>query len=327
MDEKTILDQVAETGRMLLKSGLVARTWGNFSARLDGTHFAITPSGLGYEQMNAGDIVRFCLTDGSFEGTREPSSEKGIHAEAYRLFPEAGFVIHTHQTFATALGLSEPDDLIVTEEEREALGGIAWAAYGLPGTQKLKDAVAAELRKGAHTVLMKHHGVLIAGTDREQALCRASLLEEICRRSCRYDIPAPDAEDTSRLLSRIRKVYPDAAIGDGSASRAWSATGSPLRTQLDDVAQMIGYKIPFARSESELMPLLKKHGSVFLAGVGAVVLGEDAPDTEALKVLTDKAAVAALHTRALNCRAELSLFDCLLMRQVYLRKYSKKKKG
>ena len=55
--------------------------------------------------------------------------------------------------------------------------------------------------------------------------------------------------------------------------------------------------------------------------------GVDASDTEALKVLTDKAAIAALHTRALDCRAGLSLFDCVLMRQVYRLKYAKKKEG
>ena len=48
---------------------------------------------------------------------------------------------------------------------------------------------------------------------------------------------------------------------------------------------------------------------------------------EILKVLTDKAAIAALHTRALDVHAGLSLFDCVLMRQVYRLKYAKKKEG
>ena len=74
MDEKTLREQVAETGRLLLEKRLVARTWGNFSARLDETHFVITPSGLGYEQMIADDMVRFCLADETWEGTRKPSS-------------------------------------------------------------------------------------------------------------------------------------------------------------------------------------------------------------------------------------------------------------
>ena len=36
-----------------------------------------------------------------WQGNVKPSSEKGIHADAYRLRPEAGFVIHTHQYWAS----------------------------------------------------------------------------------------------------------------------------------------------------------------------------------------------------------------------------------
>ena len=327
MEEKTILEQVAETGRLLLESRLVARTWGNFSARLDETHFAITPSGLGYEQMTADDVVRFCLTDESWEGSRKPSSEKGIHAAAYRLFPEVGFVIHTHQAYATALGLTEPGQLRLTEEERSALGGVAWAEYGLPGTKKLKKAVTAALRTGAHTVLMRHHGALTCGKDRAEALQRAALLEDVCRRSCRCDEPVPEQPDAAALLERVQSVYPCAAVEAGDACRAWSALGLPLRNQLDDAAQMTGARIPAAKNGNELIVLLWDHSAVFLPGFGAVVRGEDASDTEALKVLTDKAAIAALHTRALDVHAGLSLFDCVLMRQVYRLKYAKKKEG
>ncbi len=327
MDERALLEQVAETGRLLLASKLVARTWGNFSARLDGTHYAVTPSGLGYERMNADDIVRCSLTDGSWEGSRRPSSEKGIHDAVYRLFPEAGFAIHTHQAYATALGLSAPGELRIRAEEREALGGLAWAEYGLPGTEKLKNAVADALRTGAHTVLMKHHGVLICGVDREETLRRASLLEEVCRRSWRCAEPIPPVQDPAALLSRIRRAFPGADAETGDASRAWSALGVPLRAQLDDAAQMIGGRIPCAKDERALASLLRISPAVFVPGLGAVVCGEDAEDTAALRALTDKAAIAALHTRALGCRAGLGLYDRVRMRQSYRFRYAKRKKG
>ena len=327
MNEREIFTGVAETGRMLLESGLVARTWGNFSARLDETHFAITPSGLGYEGMQAEDIVRFCLTDGTYEGTRKPSSEKGIHAEAYRLFADAGFVIHTHQVYATALGLGAPESLAITDAETAALGGIAFAEYGLPGTKTLKNAVAAAFRTGAHTVLMRHHGALIVGTDRENAIDRAKLLEDICRRSLRSNAPVPEERDTDALLGRVKQTFPLAGIETGEASRAWSALCLPLPAQLDDAAQMIGLRIPAARNENELLRLLQRSPAVFLESAGAVVSGEDASDTEALKMLVNKAAVAALHAKALGLRPVLGLFDRILMRLVYKMKYSKQKRG
>ena len=327
MDEKAILAQVAETGRLLLDEKLVARTWGNFSARLDETHFAITPSGLGYEKMSADDIVRFCLTDDSYEGTRKPSSEKGIHAEAYRLFPHVGFVIHTHQPYATALGLCSKAQLKLTPEETEALGSVAFAAYGLPGTKKLKKAVSEALQAGAGVVLMKHHGALICGVDREDALKKALLLEEVCRRSLCCSEPIPAKQDNTALLARVQKGFPSAMLEEGDASRTWSALKIPLPAQLDDMAQMIGRCIPVAKDERELMRLLQKTSSVFMPAAGAVVCGKDTEDSKALQVLTDKAAIAALHTRALQIQARLSLFDCLLMHTVYSLKYSKKKEG
>lgn len=327
MDEQAILNEVAETGRLLLSSGLVARTWGNFSARLDKAHYAITPSGLGYEHMKPDDLVRVSLTDESYEGARKPSSEKGVHTAAYRIFPETGFVIHTHQTYATALGLTKPEALKLSAAESEALGTVAWAEYGLPGTDRLKDAVAEALKTGARTVMMKHHGTLILGKDRKEAISRAELLEDICKRSCLCGAPVPERGDSAGLIERVRKTFPNAALEDGDAAGAWSALRIPLPTQLDDVAQMIGLSIPFAKDERKLMKLLKRHPAVFLTGAGAVVSGKDASDTEALKLLAEKAAVSALHTRALKTDVRLGASDCLLMRFVYKFKYSKKKEG
>ena len=52
---------VVEAGRRLLERGLVARTWGNISARVSDTHFIITPSGMAYDTMTEDHLV---LVDG-----------------------------------------------------------------------------------------------------------------------------------------------------------------------------------------------------------------------------------------------------------------------
>ena len=327
MDKKLAIEQVAETGRLLLERALVARTWGNFSARLDSDSFCITPSGLGYEHMTAEDIVRCRISDDTHEGTRKPSSEKGIHAAAYRLFPDTGFVIHTHQTYATALSLSGPEQLPITAEETERLGGIAWADYGLPGTKKLRNAVSAALEQGAHTVLMAHHGALICGRDRADTMERATLLEKICRRSCRGQETDFDSGKCAVSPEYFRKVYPTADIENSAPVRACAALKLPLPAQLDDMAQMMGYSIPVAENEKDALKLLQKHSSVLLPGTGAVVRGDDEADSEALLLLTRKAAVAALHCRAIGKPNRLSRTDCLIMRTFYLVKYSKRKRG
>ncbi|MBE7002656.1 MAG: class II aldolase/adducin family protein [Ruminococcaceae bacterium] len=327
MDETTARAQVAETGRLLLEKRLVARTWGNFSCQTDETHFCITPSGLGYEAMTAEDIVRYDLRDGSWQGTRKPSSEKGIHAAAYALLPNVGFVVHTHQIYATALGLTGEESLRLSESERRALGGIAWAKYGLPGTKTLKKHVADAMASGARTVLMVNHGALVCGRDRKEAIDRALLLEDLCRRSCLGQEGGAPNGDVKTLLERARAKWPHAAVCGTPEALAYAALRTPLHAQLDDMAQMIGAAVPRAVDEFDALRLLERHNAVLLDGLGFLVRGDDAGDAEALCLLTHKAAVAALHCRAAGKRVRLSPADTALMRAFYLKKYSKRKDG
>ena len=185
MEEQELRNIVVATGPELLREGLVARTWGNISARVDDTHYLITPSGMDYEKLTADDLVLCDRVRGTFEGQNRPSSERGIHAIAYELFPEVGFVIHTHQVYATALGLAGFQRGSFTGDERVRLGGAAVAGYGLSGSKKLQAGVRAAMETGAHIVFMPHHGALICGRDHEEAMQRAKLLETLCRRCWR----------------------------------------------------------------------------------------------------------------------------------------------
>ena len=149
--------------RRLVDAGLTARTWGNLSARISGEQFVITPSGLGYDIMEPEDLVVVNISDLSYEGNRKPSSEKGIHADAYRLRPEVNFVIHTHQDKASVYGIRGWDLSGLTAS---ILGKrVPCAAYGLPGTEKLRQAVADALsaNPSSQAVLMKAHGALCLG--------------------------------------------------------------------------------------------------------------------------------------------------------------------
>ena len=216
MNDNELKQLVADTGRELLEKGLVARTWGNISARKDEKSFAISPSGLGYENMQGEDVPVYDMENDTWEGTRKPSSEKKIHAAAYRIYPDTGFVIHTHQDFATAVGLSDVSNLELTPEEKSLLGTISVAGYGLPGTKKLAKNVEIALAN-SKVVLMAHHGALILGTDKDDAMKKAEVLEEVCRREV------------------IKKIGDEALLTDGTDI-------APFKAQLDDMAQMIGPK-------------------------------------------------------------------------------------
>lgn len=321
---------VADAGRELLEEGLVARTWGNVSCRTGEKSFVITPSGLAYDGMAAADVVEYDMETGRWSGKRKPSSEKGIHAAAYARFPDAGFVIHTHQTYASALGLAGFDPGQLPEGNRVALGGVTLSGYGLPGTKRLRNNVAAALAAGNHTVLMTQHGALIVGQDRQEAFLRARQLEELCRSLCRGqpEEAAGESAALAALAERLGRDFPHLAYTAAPAVREVSRTSEGFRAQLDDMAQMIGPKLVVVPGEpGAAKQALRGHPAVLIAGLGAICRGDTEGDCAALRLLTEKSCISCLHTRALGVSVSLSALDAGLMRLVYQQKYSKKARG
>lgn len=328
MDATDAKRLTAESGRMLLKEKLAERTWGNISCRMGETSMVITPSGLGYDGMEPDDIVCMDIETGDWEGKRKPSSEKGIHIAAYRRFPDAGFVIHTHQTYASAIGLAGFDKLSLSEEEKERLGGVALAEYGLPGTKKLSRNVAAAFEGGAHVALMIHHGAVIIGKDREEAFGRALLLENVCRRACKVqpgEVPDFDETLAESLINSVKKEFGNASYTASPHALACASEGKAVEAQLDDMAQMIGAKLLVVTpEENDVIEALRKHEAVLVPGVGAICRALTQEDLSALCLLAEKSCICRLHTRAMGVKTRLSPFDTWLMRKVYLMKYSKK---
>lgn len=328
MEDKVIKQLVADTGRILLEKKLVARTWGNISARKDDTKFAISPSGLGYEGMTADDVPVFDYVTETWEGKRKPSSEKKIHAAAYKIYKDVNFVIHTHQDYATAVGLVGTENLKMSSEEEALLGKIEVAQYGLPGTGKLKDNVEAALKKGSKVVLMKHHGAVILGSDREDAIKKAEALEVVCKRAVDEKLmDNRDIQPTEELSKEMKAACKDMVVISDKNLLLMGQIGG-FKAQLDDMAQMLGEKLrAVENNDAKILAALNKGDAVLVKNVGCVILTEEPDDAEALKLLISKAAMAKRYTLACGVNVKLSSFDCNLMRQVYKMKYSKKKEG
>ena len=160
---------VIEAGHRLLENKLISRTWGNISARISEDSFVITPSGRAYDTLKPEELVEVKISDLSYGGDIKPSSEKGIHAAAYALRPDADFVIHTHQFYASAVCADGKDTDFAP-----------CAAYGLPGTGKLKDNVAESIKSNPDKkmFLMARHGAVCLGESFEDAFALAEELEE-----------------------------------------------------------------------------------------------------------------------------------------------------
>ncbi len=328
MEEMEARRLVAAEGKVLLETGLVARTWGNVSCRVDRNHFVITPSGLDYEHMTPEDLVMMSIDTGEAVGNRKPSSEKGIHLAAYELKPETNYCIHTHQTYATAIGLGGITTLQVTKEEQEKLGGMCVASYGISSTKKLAKQVYQALQTGANIIFMIHHGVLICGSSRKEAFERATLLEEICYRN--YRMPGDDRTldpSAQHMISQVSNLREGAQVVCTKETLAAAELGRSIPAQVDDMAQMIGKKIPFVNraNSDEVVAALDKCGAVLIKDVGIIVWDPLAEEREALKVLTQKAAIVYLHTQACHVKGTLGSIDVFLQHLIYRTKYAKQK--
>ncbi len=327
---------VIKAGLELLSSGLIARTWGNISARISDTQFVITPSGLAYEDLTPEKIVITNIADCSYEGDWKPSSEKWIHADAYRLRPNVNFVIHTHQSYASALSILGES----IENIPEAMGfartlgpQVPTAAYGLNGSQELSDNVTDAIRRypSSTALLMANHGAECMGTDYADAFAIAHALEAVSkarfrsmlRSSPAYQLILPSEEEMDAVdrcgsdYSAYCRPVDCAAISSDSfavlSQAPFTVSASRLAVPelfpyIDDLAQIAGvslYLLPESAGEAELRKALQERNAVLLRGKGAICTGSSQDDTAAVAMVLEKGCRAALLAKVAGITREV----------------------
>ena len=359
MDIATAKKQVIEAGHKLIACGLIARTWGNISCRISDTQFVITPSGRSYEHLTPEDIVTVNIADCAYKGDIKPSSEKGIHADCYRLRPDVGFVIHTHQTNASVLSVLNKD-ILVNDVDAVALMGakVPCAAYGLPGTKKLRHGVSSALlmNPDSKAVLMAHHGALCAGKDFDEAFRISAMLEKICEdkltgadniAAYRYDgivgtsertqngfsllTSGNDAEETAREKQIHKAIYdarPDVQyILHDTDPYALQCSGGqkPLKPLLDDFAQLVGINLKIAKDcDKDIAKKVKGRNAVLVKDKGAYCFAATESDAKAVEMILNKGCKTQFEAALLGKPKMIGFVDSVLMRVIYLKKYSKK---
>ncbi|MBQ6066405.1 MAG: class II aldolase/adducin family protein [Clostridia bacterium] len=291
MEKEQAKSLVIQAGKMLCENGLIQRTWGNVSCRIDENYFAITPSGRDYLSLTPEDIVVVNVHDLTYAGEIKPSSEKGIHAECYKLRAEVDFVIHTHQTFASLAGLSGRDINDLTGKSEAVIGNnVPLAGYGLPGTGKLRQGVVAALkRSSSKAVLMHHHGALCLGGSLEDAFAVANELEEVCRKAlfARYtELTGKVADDFASLAEYVAETRKK-----GEAAYVFPAYRSERRFDIIELTPAAGGNTVAVDIRTGL-PLDQSVGAPEAALLHSMIYRKR-PDVNAVLHSTDAAATAA----------------------------------
>ncbi len=105
--------------------GWAPATGGNMSVREDETHCLLSESGKDKGSLTTQDFIQVDIACGRAPSGRKSSAETGLHTLIYRLFPEAGAVLHTHTVNATVLSRVEKSHALVLQgyEMQKALSG------------------------------------------------------------------------------------------------------------------------------------------------------------------------------------------------------------
>lgn len=181
MELNEIRQKVCDAGRQLLREGLVARTWGNVSMRVNDTQMMITPSGRPYDELTPNDMVLVDIYTLKYEGKIKPSSELKLHCQVYKNRAHIRAVIHTHQMNASIVAAAQMEVEVIDETHQKILGGkrIKTAPYALPNTKKITVESERAIEQ-ANAALMANHGVVCIGENLENVFEVARTLELAC---------------------------------------------------------------------------------------------------------------------------------------------------
>ena len=179
-------EAVVEAGRRMDLRNWVPATSGNLSVRLDAHSLAITRSGVHKGRLEAEDVIPVDLDGRMLAEWGRLSVETPLHCQIYRLFPEAGAVLHGHSVAGTVLSmLPGPGLALAGYEVMKAFGGqpghegrlVVPVVENEQDVARLAATLAPILPAARAGYLVRGHGTYVWGADMDTAFARLEALE------------------------------------------------------------------------------------------------------------------------------------------------------
>ena len=175
---EAIKKEMIETALEMKRNNLISLAGGNVSVRMPNGDIIITPSGMSYEIMEPDDMIVFDKDKNVIEGTRKQSVDTPALFHIFDNMPGVNAILHTHQPYATAVGLiSDELPACLTTQANATKGAVTVAPYSPPGNLSM-GVLTVDYIGDKLAVILKHHGVISVGKDLKEALCAAVYLEE-----------------------------------------------------------------------------------------------------------------------------------------------------
>ncbi|MBE0583836.1 MAG: class II aldolase/adducin family protein [Desulfofustis sp.] len=183
MNDATMIKELIDYSRLLFERKLIHASGGNTSVRRDNTVW-ISQTGAELGSLTE-DLVVAVDLDGNVVSGRNPSKEMGMHLAMYRARPEANAVIHAHPTSSIAHStmVKQPTNDAVppyTAAFYVRAGRVPMIPYHPSGARSLHEAVV-DLAPRYHALLLRQHGLLVAGSNMAAALGIVEEIEQCCQ--------------------------------------------------------------------------------------------------------------------------------------------------
>jgi len=183
MSEPGKIDELIDASRALYDRKLIHAAGGNTSVR-DGEIVRITKTGAELGKLTRDKIVTVDLQGNVLEGSA-PSKEIDMHLAMYRARESAQAVVHVHPTYSIAYST------LISEESTDAVppytaafyvraGRVPMIRYYPSGAHSLHVAVEA-LAPDYHAILLRQHGIIVAGDDMSAAIGVVEEVEQCCQ--------------------------------------------------------------------------------------------------------------------------------------------------
>ncbi len=164
-------------GRWLYRLGFMPGTSGNLSVRIGDNCVLATPTGCSKFLLQPADMVVVDLDGNQLSGSRNVTSEVGMHLAIYRIRQDVRAVVHAHPPIATGFACAgRALDQPLCAEAMMALGPVPLAPYATTGT----DQLALSLRPLVpehNAILLANHGAVTYGETLFDAFVKMETLE------------------------------------------------------------------------------------------------------------------------------------------------------
>lgn len=253
MNSERILEiktSIIAIGRLLWDKELVTGLNGNISSRIEGDTIAITATQTCLGLLVEKDILPMTL-DGKVLEEGKVSSERLMHTEIYKAFPEVAAIIHTHVPYTNAYFLE--NDILEPRifESKVYLGSITAVPQETPAVTDVGPVIVA--LKKSNIAALKNHGVVAVGKNLFDCFLLIQCLED-----------AAKIEAISRLYRDQRPETIDHRLKDSSLKSRVPSLGKKYKLfskeQINEIVRLVN-------SDEKLKELGIKTGMTMDLGV------------------------------------------------------------